>query len=131
MIPLIIVYRSSQKLDDILNRGKYPLQKNHNYVLLSIICFLQFHKVWGQLMKTGYQNSRFAHQVMYLYKKNMYSDFQQSTEMFYLCISNTPQVERFACLYCSQVTDFGLYSPNKYYRPSEDYMPHEFDVLGL
>lgn len=24
---------------------------------------LQFHKVWGQLMKTGYQNSRFAHQV--------------------------------------------------------------------
>uniref|UniRef100_A0ACD5X4T6 Uncharacterized protein n=1 Tax=Avena sativa TaxID=4498 RepID=A0ACD5X4T6_AVESA len=62
----------------------------------------KFHKVWGQLMKTGYQNSRFAHQV-----------------------------ERFACLYCSQVTNFGLYSPNKYYRPSEDYMPHEFDVLGL
>jgi hypothetical protein len=28
----------------------------------------QFHKVWGQLMKTGYQNSRFAHQVsLYLY----------------------------------------------------------------
>ncbi|KAJ3670067.1 hypothetical protein LUZ60_010391 [Juncus effusus] len=62
----------------------------------------KFHKVWGQLMKTGYQNSRFAHQV-----------------------------ERFACLYSSQVTNFGLYSPNKYYRPSEDFMPHEFDVLGL
>uniref|UniRef100_A0A0D9ZDT0 5'-nucleotidase n=1 Tax=Oryza glumipatula TaxID=40148 RepID=A0A0D9ZDT0_9ORYZ len=62
----------------------------------------KFHKVWGQLMKTGYQNSRFAHQV-----------------------------ERFACLYSSQVTNFALYSPNKYYRPSEDYMPHEFDVLGL
>jgi len=62
----------------------------------------KFHKVWGQLMKTGYQNSRFAHQV-----------------------------ERFACLYSSQVTNFGLYSPNKYYRPSEDYMPHEFDVLEL
>jgi hypothetical protein len=42
-----------------------------------------------------------------------------------------PQVERFACLYSSQVTNFGLYSPDKYYRPSEDYMPHEFDVLGL
>ncbi|GJM96782.1 hypothetical protein PR202_ga13648 [Eleusine coracana subsp. coracana] len=62
----------------------------------------KFHNVWGQLMKTGFQNSRFAHQV-----------------------------ERFACLYSSQVTNFGLYSPNKYYRPSEDYMPHEFDVLGL
>ncbi|XP_058069028.1 uncharacterized protein LOC131218489 isoform X2 [Magnolia sinica] len=26
-------------------------------------CHQKFHKVWGQLMKTGYQNSRFAHQV--------------------------------------------------------------------
>ncbi|CAN1126891.1 hypothetical protein LINPERHAP2_LOCUS3692 [Linum perenne] len=25
-------------------------------------CHQKFHKVWGQLMKTGYQNSRFAHQ---------------------------------------------------------------------
>jgi hypothetical protein len=25
---------------------------------------LQFHKIWGQLMKTGYQNSRFSHQVL-------------------------------------------------------------------
>ena len=35
--------------------------------LCSLNCVLfiqfQFHKVWGQLMKTGYQNSRFAHQV--------------------------------------------------------------------
>lgn len=61
----------------------------------------KFHKVWGQLMKTGYQNSRFAHQV-----------------------------ERFACLYTSQVTNLSLYSPDKYYRPSEDFMPHEFDILG-
>ncbi|XP_031481213.1 uncharacterized protein LOC116251220 isoform X2 [Nymphaea colorata] len=62
----------------------------------------KFHKPWGQLMKTGYQNSRFAHQV-----------------------------ERFACLYTSQVTNLGFYSPDKYYRPSEDFMPHEFDILGL
>ncbi|CAL5418303.1 unnamed protein product [Camellia sinensis] len=61
----------------------------------------RFHKVWGQLMKTGYQNSRFAHQV-----------------------------ERFACLYTSQVTNLSLYSPDKYYRPSEDFMPHEFDILA-
>ncbi|XP_035846655.1 5'-nucleotidase domain-containing protein 4 isoform X4 [Helianthus annuus] len=62
----------------------------------------KFHKVWGQLMKTGYQNSRFAHQV-----------------------------ERFACLYTSQVGNLGLYSPAKYYRPSEDFMPHEFDIFSL
>ncbi|KMZ61459.1 putative Cytosolic purine 5-nucleotidase [Zostera marina] len=61
----------------------------------------KFHKVWGQLMKTGYQNSRFAHQV-----------------------------ERFACLYTSQVTNLGLYSPSKYYRPSEDFMPHEIDIFS-
>ncbi|XP_073064110.1 uncharacterized protein [Primulina eburnea] len=65
-------------------------------------CHQKFHKVWGQLMKTGYQNSRFAHQV-----------------------------ERFACLYTSQVTNLSLYSPDKYYRPNEDFMPHEFDVLAL
>ncbi|XP_062023244.1 uncharacterized protein LOC133739480 isoform X1 [Rosa rugosa] len=65
-------------------------------------CHQKFHKTWGQLMKTGYQNSRFAHQV-----------------------------ERFACLYTSQVSNLSLYSPDKYYRPSEDYMPHEFDIIPL
>ncbi|KAJ6874250.1 5'-nucleotidase domain-containing protein 4 isoform X1 [Populus alba x Populus x berolinensis] len=65
-------------------------------------CHQKFHKVWGQLMKTGYQNSRFAHQV-----------------------------ERFACLYTSQVSNLSLYSPNKYYRPGEDFMPHEFNILPM
>ncbi|OAY50732.1 5'-nucleotidase domain-containing protein 4 isoform X2 [Manihot esculenta] len=65
-------------------------------------CHQRFHKIWGQLMKTGYQNSRFAHQV-----------------------------ERFACLYTSQVSNLSLYSPDKYYRPSEDFMPHEFDILPV
>jgi hypothetical protein len=40
------------------------------------------------------------------------------------------QVERFACLYTSQVSNLGLYSPHKYYRPSEDFMPHEFDIIN-
>ncbi|KDO84557.1 hypothetical protein CISIN_1g006585mg [Citrus sinensis] len=65
-------------------------------------CHQKFHKVWGQLMKTGYQNSRFAHQV-----------------------------ERFACLYTSQVSNLSLYSPDKYYRPSEGFMPHEFEIIPL
>ncbi|XP_028757719.1 cytosolic purine 5'-nucleotidase isoform X4 [Neltuma alba] len=63
----------------------------------------RFHEVWGQLMKTGYQNSRFAHQV---------------------------KVERFACLYTSHVSNLGLYSPDKYYRTSEDFMPHEFNIVA-
>ncbi len=49
----------------------------------------RFHKVWGQLLKTGYQNSRFAHQV-----------------------------ERFACLYTSHVSNLCFYSPDKSYRYS-------------
>ncbi|XP_019416677.1 PREDICTED: 5'-nucleotidase domain-containing protein 4 isoform X1 [Lupinus angustifolius] len=61
----------------------------------------RFHEPWGQLMKTGYQNSRFAHQV-----------------------------ERFACLYTSKVSNLALFSPNKYYRPSEDFMQHEFGILA-
>ncbi|CAL5383575.1 unnamed protein product [Camellia sinensis] len=40
-------------------------------------------------------------------------------------------VERFACLYTSQVTNLSLYSPNKHYSPSEDFMPHEFEILGM
>ena len=47
----------------------------------------RFHHVWGQLLKTGYQNSRFAHQV-----------------------------ERFACLYTSHVSNMCFYSPDKCYR---------------
>ncbi|TKY57717.1 Cytosolic purine 5'-nucleotidase [Spatholobus suberectus] len=60
----------------------------------------KFHEPWGQLMKTGYQNSRFAHQV-----------------------------ERFACLYTSHVSNLALFSSDKYYRPSEDFMQHEFSIL--
>lgn len=47
----------------------------------------QFHRVWGQLLKTGYQNSQLAHQA-----------------------------ERFACLYTSHVANLLYYSPDKSYR---------------
>ena len=46
-----------------------------------------FHEVWGQLLKTGYQNSRFAHQV-----------------------------ERYACIYTSHVSNLSFFSPEKSYR---------------
>ncbi|XP_008444714.1 uncharacterized protein LOC103487969 isoform X1 [Cucumis melo] len=92
---------------DKLSTGLHQLEGERERVRLSHQdalreCHRQFHGVWGQLMKTGYQNSRFAHQV-----------------------------ERFACLYSSQVTNLSLYSPDKYYRPSEDFMPHEFGIIPL
>ncbi|KDP38505.1 hypothetical protein JCGZ_04430 [Jatropha curcas] len=83
-----------------LESQRYQVRISHQ--LAQRECHQKFHKVWGQLMKTGYQNSRFAHQV-----------------------------ERFACLYTSQVSNLSLYSPDKYYRPSEDFMPHEFDIIPL
>lgn len=57
----------------------------------------RFHPVWGELMKTGHQNSRFA-----------------------------AQVENYACLYTSKVSNFRFYSPNKSYRSTRDFMPHDF-----
>ena len=56
----------------------------------------RFHPVWGQLFKTGVQNSRFAEQV-----------------------------EDYACLYTSRVTNIGLVSPEIYWRSMSDLMPHD------
>ena len=55
-----------------------------------------FHTIWGQFMKTGYQNSRFANQI-----------------------------GRFACLYTSHVGNLAYYSPNKSYRALQDELPHD------
>ena len=55
-----------------------------------------FHPVWGQLMKAGSQNSRFAHQL-----------------------------ERYACLYTSHARNLVAYSPRKTYRGQSDFMPHD------
>lgn len=56
-----------------------------------------FHPIWGQLMKTGHQNSRFA-----------------------------AQVENYACLYTSQLTNLCNYSANHSFRSTRDFMPHDF-----
>lgn len=56
----------------------------------------RFHPRWGQLFKTGMQNSRFAQQV-----------------------------ENYACLYTSCVGNMGNVSPEMYYRAMDDLMPHD------
>lgn len=55
-----------------------------------------FHPIWGQMMKTGYQNSRFA-----------------------------AQIENYACLYTSRFTNFRFVSPTKNFRSVRDLMPHD------
>jgi len=58
-----------------------------------------FHYVWGQLMKAGSQNSRFAFQV-----------------------------ERYACLYTSHVRNMWGYSPEKIFRAPADMSPHDLET---
>jgi hypothetical protein len=52
--------------------------------------------VWGQLFKTGYQNSQYAHQV-----------------------------ERFACIYTSHASNLLFYSPLKSHKGRLDAMAHD------
>ena len=55
-----------------------------------------FNPYWGLLFKEGNENSRFGYQV-----------------------------EQYACLYTSRVSNFLHYSPIQYYRSPRDSMPHE------
>ncbi len=55
-----------------------------------------FHPVWGEMMKTGYERSRLA-----------------------------AQVEDYACIYTSRVSNFRFYNPNKEFLSHYDYLPHE------
>ena len=58
----------------------------------------RFHPIWGPLMKSGNEHSIFG-----------------------------VQVERYACLYTSRVTNFLAYSPVQYHRAPHDKLPHEWD----
>lgn len=79
-----------EQRDALKMRHRSLLQQHHE----------TFHPIWGQLFKTGYQNSRYAHQI-----------------------------ERFACLYTSHVSNLMFYSPLKSYRGRVDSMAHE-DEFG-
>jgi hypothetical protein len=68
-----------------------PAQEHHE----------SYHRVWGQLLKTGHQNSWFAHQA-----------------------------ERFACTYTSHVSNLAFFSPDKSYVARMDGMAHEEWVSG-
>lgn len=56
----------------------------------------KFNPFWGQLFKAGHQDSRFAKQVM-----------------------------DYACLYTSKASNLALVSPDRSFRPIQDFMPHD------
>ncbi|HEY7957156.1 MAG TPA: HAD-IG family 5'-nucleotidase [Polyangia bacterium] len=55
-----------------------------------------FNPWWGEIFREGVENSRFGEQV-----------------------------EDYACVYTSRVSNFLAYSPLRYFRSPRDYMPHE------
>jgi HAD superfamily 5'-nucleotidase-like hydrolase len=69
-----------QKRDSTREALRRSMKKYHH----------NFHRTWGQLMKTGHQNSRFA-----------------------------AQVENYACLYTSKLTNLRNYSPNFQFQERE------------
>jgi HAD superfamily 5'-nucleotidase-like hydrolase len=56
----------------------------------------RFNPYWGEIMRAGQEESRFA-----------------------------GQVEKYACIYMSKIADLGDYSPRKYFRPARRPMAHE------
>jgi len=86
-LPALITNLKAQR-DGVRAKHRALLRAHHE----------RFHAVWGRLLKTGYQSSRFAHQV-----------------------------ERFACLYTSHVANLHFVSPSKSFRATPDHMAHEYD----
>lgn len=83
-----IITKTNQNLLKIKEQEKKEIKKYH----------LELHPIWGELMKTGRQNSRFA-----------------------------TQVETYACLYTSKLTNLIHYRPNKNFRAVRDFMPHDLE----
>lgn len=59
-----------------------------------------FNPYWGELMRAGQEESRMA-----------------------------DQVEKYACLYMTKVSDLVAYSPRTYFRPDKRVLPHEVEDL--
>ncbi|MBL7664838.1 MAG: HAD-IG family 5'-nucleotidase [Bacteriovoracaceae bacterium] len=57
-----------------------------------------FNPYWGEVMRAGQEASRFA-----------------------------GQIEKYACIYMSKISDFKDYSPRTYFRPKKRTLPHEMD----
>lgn len=61
-----------------------------------------FHSRWGQLFKAGFQESRFA-----------------------------KQVKDYSCVYTGKVSNLGMASPTRPFRPVRDKMPHDHFLEGF
>ncbi len=78
------LYRELEALDKKISNQITTYQKH-------------FNPFWGELMRSGHEESRFA-----------------------------DQVEKYACVYVTRVADLFECSPRSYFRPKKRYLPHEY-----
>ncbi|HYX33096.1 MAG TPA: HAD-IG family 5'-nucleotidase [Oligoflexus sp.] len=82
---------------DQLQRKEMQLEEIHKQIKLQIEQREKaLHPIWGELMRTSLEKSRFA-----------------------------KQIESYACLYTSRVTNLRFYSCSQKYRSYRDMMPHD------
>ncbi len=92
--------KQQQRLKDYvdqLHRKEQQLEEIHKQIKMQIEAREKaLHPIWGELMRTSLEKSRFA-----------------------------KQVESYACLYTSRVTNLRFYSCSQKYRSYRDMMPHD------
>jgi hypothetical protein len=93
---------SSDRLD-VLSRSFDQLRRDHFRLLQEEATWSErlargFNPYWGSFFKQGTSKTRFA-----------------------------SQLEAYACLYTSRVSNFAFYGANRYFRVSEDPMIHELE----
>jgi len=59
-----------------------------------------FNPYWGEILRAGYDESRYAEQV-----------------------------EKYACIYITKVSDLTEHSPKTYFRPIKRILPHEAETM--
>ncbi|MBN1648069.1 MAG: HAD-IG family 5'-nucleotidase [Spirochaetales bacterium] len=84
-----------EQIDDLYNR----LDEMNSEISELIEAHKKFYNpYWGEVLRAGNEESRFA-----------------------------DQVERYACLYMTRVSDLYYFSPRTYFRPERRIMPHEIN----
>jgi HAD superfamily 5'-nucleotidase-like hydrolase len=85
------------KLENELERARVAVEAMRSGIIADVEqLHAKFHPVWGQMFKSGPQNSLFAEQVA-----------------------------NYACIYTGKATNLSLVSPEFYWRAMPDLMPHD------
>jgi 5'-nucleotidase len=96
-VPLVELEAERTRVKRAVERVRGGLrQVNAELKLIEERIDLRFHPYWGSLLKEGAEQSSFG-----------------------------AQVEEYACLYTSRVSNFLAYSPQQYFRSPRDVMAHE------